>query len=103
MLVSLKKSNPEPMPELPVQHLPEKQRFEIHQSGQVAVLEYNLQAGVIAFTHTGVPPALEGQGIGSQLARAGLEFAREQQLKVRPFCWFIAGYIERHPEYQDLL
>ena len=41
--------------------------------------------------------------LGSQLARAGLDFARERALKVVPLCWFVAGYMDRHSEYRDLL
>jgi predicted GNAT family acetyltransferase len=90
-------------PELVARHNPEAGRFEIEKDGYVAVLEYLLDAGKIVFTHTGVPPALEGQGIGSRLARAGLDFARQRGMKVLPLCSFIAGYIQKHPEYQDLL
>ena len=92
------------MPEkFPLQHKAESNRFEIQTEGLVAVLEYSLQPGRIIFTHTGVPPALEGRGIGSQLAKAGLEYARENKLKVTPLCWFVAAYIERHPEYAELV
>jgi hypothetical protein len=90
-------------PELVAKHNPQAGRFEIEKNGSVAVLEYLLQDGKMVFTHTGVPPALEGQGIGSRLARAGLDHARAQGLKVVPLCSFIAGYIQKHPEYQDLL
>jgi len=89
--------------ELKVLHLPEEGRFEIRADGQTAVLTYALKDGVITFSHTGVPPALEGRGIGSRLAKAGLEHAREKGYRVRPLCSFVEGYIERHPEYQDLL
>jgi uncharacterized protein len=78
-------------------------RFEIQVRNHVAVLEYSQRGDIITFTHTGVPAELEGRGIGSQLARAGLEYARENSLKVVPRCWFVAGYIERHPEYQSLI
>lgn len=78
-------------------------RFELQIGGNIAVLEYSLQGDTITFTHTGVPGELEGRGIGSQLARAGLEYAREKVLKVVPVCWFVAGYIERHTEYQSLI
>ncbi len=90
-------------PELVAKNNPDAGRFEIEKDGYVAVLEYLLQHDKIVFTHTGVPAALEGQGIGSRLARAGLDHARAQGLKAVPMCSFIAGYIQKHPEYQDLL
>ena len=86
-----------------VRHIPTASRFEMLAEGHTAVLEYTLDGDTISFIHTGVPAQLEGRGIGSQLAHAGLEYARENGLKVIPVCWFISGYIERHKEYQTLL
>ncbi|MCX6079636.1 MAG: GNAT family N-acetyltransferase [Chloroflexi bacterium] len=78
-------------------------RFELALDGKIAVLEYLLKGDTMLIIHTEVPPELEGRGIGSQLARAGLDYAREKMFKVVPVCWFVAGYIDRHAEYQDLL
>lgn len=86
-----------------VRHIPSSSRFEMLSEGHSAVLEYSLNGDTLTFTHTGVPAALEGRGIGSQLASAGLEYARENSFKVIPACWFVAGYIERHKEYRPLL
>ena len=86
-----------------VRHNVAASRFELQVGENTAVLEYTLQGDTITFTHTGVPAELEGSGIGSQLARAGLDYARAKALKVVPVCWFVAGYIERHAEYKDLL
>ena len=61
------------------------------------------RATSIIFTHTEVPAALEGRGIGGALAKAGLEFARANQLQVVPLCPFVRSYIERKPEYQPLV
>ena len=55
------------------------------------------------FTHTEVPPAHEGQGIGSALIRFALAAARERGVEVIPICPFFAAYIKRHEEVQDLL
>jgi predicted GNAT family acetyltransferase len=83
---------------------PEKQRFEIDLGdGTIAIAEYRLHRGKIIFTHTEVPPAHEGQGIGSALVRFGLRRARERGLKVVPICPFFASYIQRHAGEQDLL
>jgi predicted GNAT family acetyltransferase len=86
-----------------VRHIPADNRFEMQAEGYSAVLQYILDGDTINFTHTGVPSELEGRGIGSQLAHAGLEYARENAFKVVTTCWFVAGYIERHKEYQPLL
>jgi predicted GNAT family acetyltransferase len=93
-------TTPEP---LIAKHNPQAGRFELEKDGHLAVLDYQLAEGKIIFTHTGVPAAVEGQGIGSSLARAGLEYARAHGLKVVPLCSFVAAYIRRHPEYQDLV
>lgn len=90
-------------PALTVTHNPKAGRFEIKQDGHLAVLNYRLADGKIIFTHTGVPKAVGGQGLGSRLAAAGLDYAREQSLTVVPLCSFIAWFIQGHPEYQDLV
>jgi predicted GNAT family acetyltransferase len=83
---------------------PERHRFETDLGdGTFAIAEYTLPAGKIMFTHTEVPPAHEGQGIGSALIRFALAAARERGLQVIPICPFFAAYIKRHEEVQDLL
>ena len=87
---------------LTVTHNPEEKRFEIRVESHLAELKYRMQGERIVFTHTGVPKALEGRGVGSRLVRTGLEYAREQGLKVVAHCSFVAAYLKRHPEYQHL-
>jgi uncharacterized protein len=86
-----------------VTHDGDRRRFALEEEGETAILTYALRDGVIVFTHTIVPDALEGRGIGSRLVRAGLEYARGEGLKVVPQCSFVRGWIERHQEAQDLL
>jgi predicted GNAT family acetyltransferase len=82
----------------------EKHRFEADlRDGSIAIAEYNLLHDKIVFTHTEVPPAHEGQGIGSALIRFALASARDRGLKVIPICPFFAAYIKKHAEEQDLL
>ncbi|MCP4140988.1 MAG: N-acetyltransferase [Chloroflexi bacterium] len=89
---------------LDVIHLQERNRFEIHVEGKIAELDYSFRDGVITFTHTGVPRELGGQGIGSHIVRAGLDYAREKGYKVIPLCSFVDAYIRRHSdEYSDLV
>jgi predicted GNAT family acetyltransferase len=86
-----------------VRHDPERRRFEIEGAAGTAVLTYDRAGQIVVFTHTLVPKALEGHGLGSRLARAGLDWARANGLKVVPQCPFVAAYIERHPEERELL
>ena len=78
-------------------------RFESSADGHTAFLQYARSTGRIELLHTEVPPALGGRGIGGLLAKAALEFAREESLKVTATCPFVKSYVERHPEYQSLL
>ncbi len=86
--------------ELTVLHLPEKNRFEIRVENLVAELNYTLHGDTITFLHTGVPSELEGQGVGKKLVKAGLDYAQANGFKIRSMCWFVSGYMKRHPEYQ---
>jgi predicted GNAT family acetyltransferase len=82
----------------------EQHRFETDLGdGSIAMAEYNLLEGKIVFTHTQVPTAHEGKGIGSALIRFALRSARERGLQVIPICPFFAAYIKKHEEEQDLL
>ena len=78
-------------------------RFEVRPEGQLAFIKYGLHNDQIIYFHTEVPEALEGQGIGSRLAKAALEYARVNHLQVVPLCPFVAAYIRRHAEYADLV
>jgi predicted GNAT family acetyltransferase len=86
-----------------VTHNPEEHRFELILDGHLAVLDYIMMDDIIIFTHTGVPPEIEGGNVGVKLAQTGLAYARGNGLGVRSKCWFVSKYLRRHPEYQDLL
>ena len=77
--------------------------FELLFGRHRAVAAYQMEEGTIVFTHTIVPKALEGRGVGSKLIRAALDSARDRGLKVIPQCPFVAAFIEKHPEYRALL
>jgi uncharacterized protein len=78
-------------------------RFELDVDGEQAVAYYRRTPGVITFTHTEVPQALSGRGIGSKLVRGALEAARAQGLKVESRCPFVSAFLGKHPEYNDLI
>jgi len=81
----------------------ERHRFELDADGHVAFSNYKRADGVLTILHTEVPQALERRGIGSALIRGVLDIARSQGLKVVTICPFAKAYIERHPEYADLV
>jgi predicted GNAT family acetyltransferase len=81
----------------------DRHRFELDADGHIAFSNYKRAEGVLTILHTEVPKALEGRGIGSALIRGVLDIARSQRLKVIAVCPFAKSYIERHPEYADLL
>lgn len=66
-------------------------------------LAQRVAGAVITFVHTEVPSELEGRGVGGELVRSGLEYARSNALRVVPQCSFVASYLKRHPEYTDLV
>jgi predicted GNAT family acetyltransferase len=83
---------------------PAAHRFELLLDGRVAgFAEYLRQPDGLAVTHTVVQPEHEGHGFGSVLAKAVLVAARAAGDPVLPFCPFLRGYLQRHPEYQDLV
>ncbi len=87
-----------------VLHNQDESRFEITIDGLLSELTYSVKENsVYDFNHTGVPKELEGKGIGAALVKYSLDYARENNWKIIPSCPFIEKYIERHPEYQDLV
>ncbi|MFF5177253.1 GNAT family N-acetyltransferase [Micromonospora sp. NPDC000316] len=91
---------------LRVNDVPEANRYEARFEGEskvAGVAQYIRTAELVAFVHTEVSPEYEGKGVGAALARTALDAAREANLRVLATCPFIAGWIDRHPEYQDLV
>lgn len=83
--------------------VPDASRFEVRIDGQrVGLAEYMRTDELVVYPHTEVDPAYNGRGLGSALARAVLDDARERKLAVLATCPFIAAYLARHPEYHDL-
>jgi uncharacterized protein len=79
--------------------------FFIDQDGEwVAELTYVRSGeGVITVDHTEVDESLQGQGVGEDLVKAVVEFARENNLKIKARCKFAKKVIDETPEYQDVL
>jgi predicted GNAT family acetyltransferase len=78
-------------------------RFEVAFGKKIAKIDYARSNGRLNLLHTEVPKEYQGQGIGSDLAKAALEYARTEKLEVIPTCPFISSYIRRHPQYLDIV
>ena len=78
-------------------------RYEARVDGHLSVAAYELDGPRMVFTHTVVPPELRGRGIAEQLVRRALADARLAGRRVVPACSYVAKFIERHREFQDLL
>ena len=80
-----------------------QKRFELETEGHTAYLYYRLEPGTITLMHTEVPPALGGRGVGSSLVRGALEAIRARGLRVVVKCPFVAAWMGKHPEFNDLI
>ncbi len=90
-------------PTIVVRHEPSQHRFVAELGGALALADYTLEAGVMHIHHTEVPPALQGLGVAAQVVDFALAHARAEGLRVRPVCSYVAAYMKRRPETQDLL
>ena len=84
-----------------VRHSEAQSRYELDTDHGLAIAVYRQQGDRRIFTHTEVPPASEGKGIGSQLVRAALDDTHRLGFKIVPACSFVAAFVHRHPEYDD--
>jgi predicted GNAT family acetyltransferase len=94
----------DPQPAALVIDNPTERRYELRRDDEVlGVAVYRLQGNVINLLHTEIDADHEGEGLGSAIAAGVLDDVRSRGLLVQPTCPFIAGWIEKHPDYQDLV
>lgn len=84
---------------------PDRQRYDATAGGteNAGFVGYQETTELVVLTHTEVDPSFEGRGVGSALARAALDDIRERRLKALVICPFIISWLQRHPEYVDVL
>lgn len=78
-------------------------RYEIEVDGRLAVVDYEMRDGRQVFTHTLVPPELRGRGLAEVLVRTALSEARAANRKIVPACSYVGVFIQRNPEFTDLV
>jgi predicted GNAT family acetyltransferase len=81
---------------------PSMSRFEMTSGDALAFVEYRRDGDRIVLTHTEVPDAMSGQGVGSKLVAGVLDRIRSEDKKVVAQCEFVASFMRRHPGYQSL-
>jgi predicted GNAT family acetyltransferase len=82
----------------------EQSRYEARVDGEtVAVADYVKQPGIVSFTHTETFDGHKGQGHAGRMIDRALHDARDEELEVIPFCWFVAEYIGAHEEFLPLV
>ena len=88
--------------QIQVTHNPAENRFETWIDEKLSKLDYIQDGKNFVITHVGVHPELRGQGVAGRIVQVGLEYAKENSLRVIPMCLYAAAYIRRHPEYAEL-
>lgn len=87
-----------------VQHDPDHHRFTQSVPSGTAVLAYSPAGdGVVELYSTYVPSADRGKGIAAGLVEAAVAHARQEGLRIIPSCWYVAQWLQEHPEHADLL
>ena len=91
--------------EVTVERNADEQRYEVWVEGALAgFAEYRMRGDdTFVFTHTQVDDAYEGEGVASQLIRAALDDVRGRNGSIVARCPFVAAFVQRHPDYADLL
>jgi len=94
----------DPTDAISVRDNPEHSRFEIRVGDELAgFAAYRRHGDVSDFTHTEIGDEFEGRGLGSRLIRAALDETRAQGRQALPHCPFVRAFIDKHPEYTDLV
>ena len=83
---------------------PERHRYEIYVDGELAgYTMFTLDGDVAIMPHTKIDPEYKGHGLATELIGAALDDLRERGMTVVPRCPFVRDFVEKHPEYQDII
>jgi predicted GNAT family acetyltransferase len=87
-----------------IQHDEENKIFYIEIAGERSDLKYRFEGDTTINAYsTFTPPEQRGQGLAGKVTQAALDWAKTKSYKVIPGCPYVAAYIKRHPEYEELL
>jgi uncharacterized protein len=89
--------------QIDVRNAQERSRYEVLVDGQVVgVADYRIYGDVVVMPHTEVVPEMRRRGLAARLVAHALDDVRAAGQRVDPRCWYVAGFIDDHPEYADL-
>ena len=78
-------------------------RYELLVDGElVGIADFSLRGEAVVMPHTEIAPARRGQGLGEILVQGALDDIRSAGRTVVPACWFVAQFLDEHPDYGDL-
>jgi uncharacterized protein len=91
--------------DITVVDVPAEDRYEARTAdgALVGFAAYQLATNLIVMTHTEVDRSFEGQGVATALIRGALDDIRARGLRVLPLCPFVTAFLQRHPDYRDLV
>ena len=90
--------------DIDLRHDEQASRYELWINGElVGVADYVAAGDRLVLPHTEVAPSYRGRGLAAELVRYALDDIRRDGRTVVPTCWYVAQYIDAHPEYRDLV
>jgi len=83
---------------------PARSRYELYVDDELAgIADYRVQGDVVVMPHTHIDRDRRGNGLGAELVKGALDDIRASGRTVVPQCWYVAEFIDEHPEYRELL
>jgi predicted GNAT family acetyltransferase len=87
-----------------VRHNVEASRYELYVDGALTgIADYRIDGDRIVFPHTEIKASHRGNGLGAVLVQGALDDVSPSGRTVVPRCWYVAEFIDEHPEYQALV
>ena len=78
-------------------------RLELEVEANVAFIEFKFSQGKLFLIHTEVPHELEGKGVASAIVQKALQYAKDNNYKIVPFCPFVQSFLKKHTEWNDIV
>lgn len=88
---------------LPLINDKSSRQFELEVEGRMAKVEYELNGTKMFLTHSNVPKALAGMGVGAALVEKVFTYIEENNLKLVPMCSFVTAHLRKHPEWKRIV